>query len=161
MQANAPYAALHHILYLSQSPHLPALLAELDSHLSSSSTTSPLSLASLSSSQSLPLLTSTLYETLRLSSSSFSIRIVQDPAGFLFPSPGTAGHLIPRGARVVCATRVAHLTQEARGEEWDGERFVGEEERRRAAREVRAFGGGISVVRCVLDSHVSLSGLCG
>ncbi|ORY90686.1 cytochrome P450 [Leucosporidium creatinivorum] len=166
LQANAPFAALHHILYLTQSTLLPTLLAELDSHLASSA--SPLSFPTLSNSASLPLLTSTLWETLRLSSSSFSIRIVQEKEGFFLASPTassspaassdddheadarappmtSAGHLIPQGARIVSATRVSHLLNEQEGTKWDGRRFMGEEGRKRAARDVRAFGGGISV----------------
>ena len=95
-----------------------------------------------------------MYETLRLSSSSFSIRVVQaaDAGGHDLPSPSDPGasHLLPAGSRVVCATRVGHLLGEKEGAKWDGERYLSEEGRRRAAKEVRAFGGGISVVRYCL-----------
>lgn len=137
---------MHHLLYATQSPLLPSLLAELDAHLVESP--SPYSFSTLSSPSTLPLLNSSLYETLRLSASSFSIRLVMDREGYVFQGTEQAIPPIPYHSRIICcATRLLDVEEEEDSEVWDGERFVGEEGRRKAAREVRAFGGGISVVR--------------
>lgn len=145
LQANAPYAAVHQLLYLTQSPLLPSVRAEMDHYLSE--TASPYSFDTISSSTTLPLLTSTLQETLRLAASSFSIRLVMERDGFVFPGSSQAIPPIPYHSRIICcATRLLDVEGDDDSAQWDGERFVGEEGRRKAAREVRAFGGGVSIV---------------
>lgn len=157
--ANAPSVAVWALLYILQSPTvLVDVLAEIDAR----GEEAPLDIANLST--DLPLLSSCLTETLRLATSSFSIRVVQ--ADFFLPLGATdgedkkaeaveaAGCVIPAGSKIVCATRVSHLDEESWGSDaaaWDGKRFFdrpGEgTERSKRVREVRGFGGGISIVR--------------
>lgn len=118
---------------------------------------SPYDFNTISSATTLPLLSSTLQETLRLAASSFSIRLVVERDGFVFPGSSQAIPPIPYHSRIICcATRLLDVEGDDDSAEWNGERFVGEEGRRKAAREVRAFGGGVSIVsrdelRCVGD----------
>lgn len=138
--------------------------------------TTKLDMATLST--SLPLVSSCLHETLRLATSSFSIRIVEedyflpigepeadveddsDEKAAVAASASASGYVIPAGARIICATRVPHVDEQRWGPDawsFDGRRFEDREgegtERSKRAREVRGFGGGISMVR----SFVSLS----
>ena len=125
--------------------------------------TSQLDMATLST--TLPLISSCLHETLRLSTSSFSIRVVEEDFFLPLGTPTSAddkaaeasalvsGYVIPAGAQVICTTRVPHVDVKRWGEDaysWDGRRFVDREgdgtERSERAREVRGFGGGISMV---------------
>jgi len=117
---------------------------------------------------SMPLATSCYQETLRLCTSSFSIRMVEE--NFVLPigkpaSPGSSdaevnkmgmaanGIFIPGGSRVVCITRAAHLTGDHWGGDpllWDGARFLEKEgegpgPKNKKAKEMRAFGGGVSI----------------
>lgn len=155
LQANGPFAATWLLLHLLQSPSLlPSLQSTISNHLTTFPT--PFNYSTISPSTTLPLLHSTLFETLRLCSSSFSVRIVEEEMMVLeCGENGRRRYEIPKGGKVVAATRVGHLSQEGWGEDvkrWDGERFLdreGEEEvgeRSRKVKEVRAFGGGISVV---------------
>jgi Cytochrome P450 len=67
----------------------------------------------------------------------------------------TSGYLIPGGSRVICATRAAHLSDAIWGNNpsiWDGERFLERDDdeagmKSKKAREMRGFGGGVSIVR--------------
>ncbi|KAK4705544.1 hypothetical protein P7C70_g647, partial [Phenoliferia sp. Uapishka_3] len=158
-KANAPHAALWSLLYILQSPILPSVLSEISTIKSSS-----LSLPVLST--SLPILSSCLHETIRLATSSFSIRVVEEDFFLASNTPSSLdeksdakaavpkreGWVVPAGSRIICATRVPHLDTNHWGkdaEEWDGTRFVDREgegnERSKRAREVRGFGGGISI----------------
>jgi hypothetical protein len=160
LQANAPFAAVWLLLSILQSPSvLPSLLAEI----ASSKSSDQMSMKGLST--SLPLLSSCLTETLRLATSSFSIRIVESPfflstATSSNPS-STQGYMIPERSRIICATRVSHLDEE-RWEDagvWDGRRFLDEESKEggelpsKRVREVHGFGGGISIVSLSFRSY--------
>ncbi|KAM0749646.1 cytochrome P450 [Meredithblackwellia eburnea MCA 4105] len=160
IQANAPSAAVWALVAISQSKDddvLKDVLAEVDSVASSSST---LDMASLST--SVPLISSCIHETLRLSTSSFSVRLVEEPFFLRGGSQGKKDELeladsqvgwdIPKGSFIVCATRVSHLDESSWGKNvrvWDGRRFFDEAgmegERSKRSREVRGFGGGISI----------------
>jgi cytochrome P450 len=121
----------------------------------------------------MPLAASCIQETIRLTTSTLSIRIVEK--SFVLPIPastkGTADHdgfLIPGGSRIVCATRAAHLSDEIWGDDpsaWDGGRFIdrdGEEKeiKTKRAQGMRGFGGGVSIVCCITfcstKAHVRL-----
>ncbi|BGP14678.1 hypothetical protein JCM10213_006242 [Rhodosporidiobolus nylandii] len=177
LQANAPYVAVQLLIYLLQTPPTfrSALRAEADNSLSlaaESTEAEPLTFFHLA--QTLPLLGSCIVETLRLGTSTFSIRDVEQP--LLVRSDGEKGKpakevIIPPNSRLINATRCSHLdeAQWARADEWDGRRFVDEKEdleeggddgergrRSKRAREVYGFGGGIS--RCE-GQHLATSEL--
>jgi cytochrome P450 len=65
---------------------------------------------------SLPLMVSTIQESLRYASSAMSIRDVQEPLEF-------AGYQFDKGEQVVCNTRVVHLDEEIHQ---DGYKFIPE-----------------------------------
>ncbi|GAA5835857.1 hypothetical protein JCM9279_002121 [Rhodotorula babjevae] len=161
LQANAPYIGVQLLIFLLQAPQSlrDELLAEIDTSVTlagDSSDAEPLTFQHLAS---LPLLGSCIIETLRLGTSSFSIRVVPQP--FILPTSTGEKHpevVLPADTRLVCATRVHHLNDEVwdgTASEWYGKRFFdgvelgeGEESgwRSKRARDVYGFGGGIS--RC-------------
>lgn len=177
MQANAPFAATHVMLHVLQAPPATraAVQAELTAYLNDESIAEPFSFNTLSSSDVLPLLTSAILETLRLESSTFSIRNVEAQEGYpVYDSLRRQGKqdsqpaIVPRGGRIVCATRLSQLNGAewiddddkdddddkeddesalavSSGQVWDAERFLGERGSQRT-RKLRAFGGGISIV---------------
>ena len=108
-------------------------------------------------SQNLPLLQSCNTETLRIGTSVFSIRDVEQPLPL--KTRNKAEVVIPPKSRVICATRASHLDQATWGDEahkWDGRRFFDEdadeesEKKSTRAREVWGFGGGISRVSFII-----------
>ncbi|KIY51428.1 cytochrome P450 [Fistulina hepatica ATCC 64428] len=114
--------------------------------------------------EAFPLASSCVWETLRLETSSFSIRIAQE--NFLF-DVGDRLVAIPKGARLVAATRTAHLCDPLWGDnsdEWDGQRFMiegsnqqeTERIKARMLKEIRGFGGGVSMCE---GRHLALSEL--
>jgi hypothetical protein len=165
LQANTPYIAAALLLYIIQSTLLPAIREEIDNIPTKGDLAMPdLDMKALAS---LETVASCVQETLRLNTSSFSIRIVEE--SFVLNtaiSHDEKGSLtqcfsIPRGSRIICATRAAHLSDAIWGRDpsiWDGERFLGsvdEEvgEKNKKAREMRGFGGGISIVCYFLVLH--------
>jgi hypothetical protein len=68
------------------------------------------------------------------------------------------GSLSPSGSGIICATRVAHLSEEIGGTDpltWDGGRFVdneseGYDAKTKDAQAMQGFGRGVSIVSCVL-----------
>jgi cytochrome P450 len=115
-------------------------LAEVDSFTFSSKTDA----------SDVPLLTSIIYETLRLHSSPFSIRrsIVKEP----FILNGET-EILPK-ENVIVVPRAVHLDQGVWGEDyavWNPKRFYDAPasltNNASKMREVRAFGGGSSMVR--------------
>lgn len=166
LQANAPYIATQLLNYVLQAPSSlrSALQAEADASLNiaaDSSEAEPLTFPHLAT--TLPLLGSCISETMRLGTSTFSIRDVEQP--FVLPGKADKGKdagdlVIPAKTRLLCITRVDHLDDDrydGNAAEWDGRRFMdregeevggnGEDEwRSKRAREVYGFGGGIS--RC-------------
>lgn len=178
LQANAPYIGVQLLVFLLQAPESlrDDLLAEIDASLALAGALSdgnePLTFPHLAS--TLPLLGSAITETLRLGTSTFSIRNVEQP----FVLPTTAGEkhdavVIPANTRLICATRLHHLSEDVWGgngtaaSAWDGRRFAdggeakGEERgwRSRRARHVYGFGGGISRVRPLYLSRLERGGL--
>ena len=165
LQANTPYIAAALLLYTIQSPLLPTVRKEINNIPTKGDSMTPdLDMKALAS---LETVASCVQETLRLNTSSFSIRIVEesfvlntsishDEKGAL-----TQCFSIPRGSRIICATRAAHLSDAIWGKDpsiWDGEQFMGradEEtgEKSKKAREMRGFGGGISIVCYFLALH--------
>ncbi|KAJ8519223.1 hypothetical protein ONZ45_g3801 [Pleurotus djamor] len=143
LQANAPFAATALVLYVLQSTLLPRVIQEFDAI--------PTNDVNMKALASMPLAASCVQETVRLNTSSFSIRLVQkdfvlslseDDPGFLIPCDGT---------RVVCITRTAHLTEQIWGESpdsWVGDRFLAQNGEdtisAKRSREMNGFGGGIS-----------------
>ncbi|SCV72527.1 BQ2448_4064 [Microbotryum intermedium] len=162
LQANGPFAAVWIVLYIIQSPLYPKILQEIESF--SLSGRSPTQ-ADLAPSTALPILSSAIYETLRLGSSTSSLRDVEktfllcadrddeltkEKEGIFHPNRG--GQWIPQGSRVAAVMRAVHLDEDVWKDAklWDGERFIdreGEEPgtRSKRTREVRAFGGGVSI----------------
>jgi hypothetical protein len=158
LQANAPFAAASLLLYVLQSPLLPCVREEIDALPTKSASSTPsLSLKTLTS---MPLVMSCIQETIRLATSSYSIRIAEK--SFTLPTSASEkgatnhGFLIPGGSRIICATRAAHLSDEIWGTDpsvWDGGRFVGNdgegnEARTKKTQAMRGFGGGVSIVSC-------------
>ncbi|GAA6024464.1 hypothetical protein JCM11491_001160 [Sporobolomyces phaffii] len=145
LQANAPYVASQVLLYLVQAPStcIEGVQREVDR---SPSTTSQ----------------SCITETLRLGTSVFSIRDVEQP--LVLSSRERGQVVVPPNSRIICATRASHLDESQWGSsalEWDGRRFYDEElsetdrdstgerdsePKSSLSRRVWGFGGGIS--RC-------------
>ncbi|KDE08687.1 hypothetical protein MVLG_01145 [Microbotryum lychnidis-dioicae p1A1 Lamole] len=164
LQANGPFAAVWNILYVIQSPLYPKILQEIDQFISSLGGAAPTQ-ADLAPSTALPILSSAIHETLRLASSMSSLRHVQK--GFLLriereddcelteedkAPPASSDYWIPQGSRMAAVTRIAHLDEQVWEDAklWDGERFIDREgeaagTRSKRTREVRAFGGGVSI----------------
>lgn len=145
--ANNPFAISWIMIYLTQIDRkvLEQVLAEVDS-VDVQNGASP-------ADAPLPLLTSCIYETLRLHSSPFSIRKTTSTKGsFVFE--GVAE--IRPGEICVCVPRVGHIDPEVWGENarlWDPKRFFDDGEADKVGSvkskrifEVRAFGGGVSIV---------------
>jgi hypothetical protein len=162
LQANTPNAAGALLLYIIQSTLLPAIREEINRIPTKSDSTTPdLDMKALAS---MEMVSSCVQETLRLNTSSYSIRIVEEsfilPTSVIRDAKGTStpGYLIPGGSRVICATRAAHLSDAIWGNNpsiWDGERFLGREDdeagmKSKKAREMRGFGGGVSIVRSLI-----------
>lgn len=162
LQANAPSVAAWCLLYILQSAGLVEEMIEEINRTKDQAQKEGLAAASfknLTSFDALPLLTSCLVETLRLVTSSFSIRDVEETfvlrhgrrskrGDDILP----AGLLIPKGSNIICATSAAHLDETVwdKAQSWDGKRFfdrIGEQPGTRSSRgtDVRGFGGGISV----------------
>jgi hypothetical protein len=162
LQANTPPAAVALLLYILQSPLLSIIHKEIDSISTKSNSTIPdLDMKALAS---LEMVASCVQETIRLNTSSFSVRIAKE--SFVLPtsvSPDrkgvpTQGYLIPSGSRIICATRAAHLSDAIWGSNpsvWDGARFVDRADevgmKNKKAREMKGFGGGISIVGLFRD----------
>ncbi|KAK7437879.1 Cytochrome P450 [Stygiomarasmius scandens] len=158
LQANAPQAAGALFTRVIQSPHIVKRLLEEIDNAGLLNTEDALTLKSVN--EKLELGASCIQETLRLETSAFSIRIAQTDF-MLDLSDSDDGQsansvFIPKGARVIAATRAAHLTDALWGkdpEEWDGERFLlegaKEEDKVRLKakmyKEMRGFGGGVSM----------------
>ncbi|GAA6055170.1 hypothetical protein JCM3770_002217 [Rhodotorula araucariae] len=166
LQANAPYIGVQLLVFLLQAPSSlrTDLLSEIDSSLAiatESAIAEPLTFSHLAS--TLPLLGSCITETLRVGTSTFSIRIVEQP--FVLPTSAGESHshiVVPANSRLICATRLHHLNDEVwdgNARQWDGRRFFDDEQgsehggeddqcgsRSKRARDVYGFGGGIS--RC-------------
>ncbi|GAA6002016.1 hypothetical protein JCM10207_003039 [Rhodosporidiobolus poonsookiae] len=154
LQANAPFIALQLLLYLLQAPSSlrTSLVTELDTSLRLSDPSSfPSTLNFPHLAQTLPLLSSCITETLRLGTSSFSVRAVQKP--FAIAQPDGPDLVLPQGSRLLCATRAHHLDEKSwdgTAGTWDGRRFLDEQgggeegKKSKRAREVHGFGGGIS-----------------
>ena len=82
---------------------------------------------------------------MRLSSSVFSIRLVEEPAEL-------GGYYIPKGERVLCITRAVHIDEEVheRPLEFVADRYVAGKRKfmkngRPVANHTMPFGGGISM----------------
>jgi hypothetical protein len=161
LQANTPNAAGALLLYIIQSTLLPAVREEINRIPTKNDSTTPdLDMKALAS---MEIVSSCVQETLRLNTSSYSIRVVEEsfilPTSFIRDVKGasTPGYLIPGGSRIVCATRAAHISGAIWGSNpsiWDGTRFLEREEdeagmKSKRAREMRGFGGGVSIVRFI------------
>ncbi|GAA5878778.1 hypothetical protein JCM3774_005069 [Rhodotorula dairenensis] len=169
--ANGPFIAVRLLIALLQAPAdlRRDLQREIDAAmgpvLGEDNTDAPeLSFAYMA--ESLPLLGSCINETMRLETSTLSIRVVEreivlssDPS-----DPVQSQVAVPANSRLVNVTRLHHLNDAAwngNASEWDGRRFFDGDEaesdacakegedlnqRSKRAREVYGFGGGIS--RC-------------
>lgn len=143
--ANNPFAACWVLVYISQADEqlLADLYAEIDSI--------PEGVSAFDA--QLPLLQSCFYETLRMQTSTFSIRWCSQPVNLENRA------LLQPGDTVVCVTRTGHLDRNIWGEDarlWDGRRFFDDPKNADGLLKgskasqipfVRAFGGGISIVR--------------
>ncbi|KAF5345948.1 hypothetical protein D9758_011454 [Tetrapyrgos nigripes] len=162
LQANAPQLAAALFTRVLQSPHIIQQLRKEIDDSGILNTEDGLTLKSVN--EHLELGSSCVQETLRLDTSSFSIRLAQTDTMFdisnrdeSLSGDSSSAVFIPKGARVIAATRAAHLSDSLWGpdpEEWDGERFLlkdvlNEEDRVRLKakmlKEVRGFGGGVSM----------------
>lgn len=171
--ANAPCIAVRLLVTLLQAPDdLRAdLQREVDSAMSlivgEGQSEEMMTFAHLA--QSLPLLGSCISETMRLETSTLSIRVVEQELVLATGAHGSAQQhvVVPADSKLVCATRAHHLNDaawEGNAAEWDGRRFLdsphardaddleskGSNWRSKRANQVYGFGGGISRVRPVL-----------
>ncbi|KAL4258944.1 Cytochrome P450 superfamily protein [Pleurotus pulmonarius] len=149
LQANAPYVASALLLYILQSGILDQVREEIDALPRQNEGTSD-PVVTLKTLASMPLVASCVQETVRMNTSSFSIRVVEKD--FVLSASGEGGIFIPAGMRVVCITRVGHLMDELWGanpESWIGDRFLPEKQgdalSSKRSREMNGFGGGISI----------------
>uniref|UniRef100_A0A0K3CFE4 FGENESH: predicted gene_8.150 protein n=1 Tax=Rhodotorula toruloides TaxID=5286 RepID=A0A0K3CFE4_RHOTO len=143
--ANAPFMGVQLLLFLLQAPSdiRRDLLNEIDSSLQ----VPPAEQSTFSHfSQSFPLLTSCITETLRVGTSIFSARIVEED--FRIPAHGEYSEaIVPAGTRLLSAPRPHHLDDsfwDGTAKAWNGRRFFGAYAN--LARSVYGFGGGVS--RC-------------
>jgi cytochrome P450 len=157
LQANTPSAACALLLYIIQSTLLPAVREEINRIPTKIDSPTPdLDMKALAS---MEMLSSCVQETLRLNTSSYSIRVVEEsfilPTSVIRDQNGAPhpGYLIQGGSRIICATRAAHVSGAIWGTNpsiWDGTRFLerGDEPgmKSKKAREMRGFGGGVSIV---------------
>ncbi|GEM06734.1 cytochrome P450, family 8, subfamily B [Rhodotorula toruloides] len=114
IMADAPFIGVQPLLFLLQAPSeiRRDLLHEIDTSLQAP-TKEQSTLSHLG--QSFPLLTSCITETLRVSTSIFSARIVEE--GFHLPAYGEYGEVIvPAGTRLLSSPRAHHLDDSF----WDG-----------------------------------------
>lgn len=156
--ANNPFAVSWIVIYLIQADKqlYKDVMSEIDSidlH------------TTLPSQADMPLLTSVIFETLRLKSSSFSIRRApptnESVTHLRVDEDDHNGIFIQPGEKLTCITRVGHLDPNVWGEtarQWDGRRFYDDPatsdtdkpKKSRRIPEVRAFGGGVSIVSITL-----------
>ncbi|GAA5975901.1 hypothetical protein JCM10908_005322 [Rhodotorula pacifica] len=168
--ANAPFIAVRLLVTLLQAPSdLRAdLQREIDSAmngLASDGVQNGQEMTFAYLTQSLPLLGSCITETMRLETSTLSIRVVEKDIALTSDAKAARQStvIVPANSRLVNVTRLHHLNDarwDGNASEWDGRRFfdgganaddiVDEEKesgwRSKRAREVYGFGGGIS--RC-------------
>lgn len=150
LQANAVHAAYWVlVLELQKSGNLAALVTEIDNARSEWKTRHSNQEFDAKPYQwtldaSLPLLTSSIQEALRLSTSTFSIRRVHHAVDF-------AGYHFETGERVVCVTRAVHLDGEihSRPAEYDSKRYMGDTKFSKNGKPIpnhsMPFGGGVSM----------------
>jgi len=116
---------------------------------------------------SMEMVSSCVQKTLRLNTSSYSIRVMEE--SFILPTSvirdvngaPPPGYLIQGGSRIICSTRAAHISGAIWGSNpsiWDGTWFLereGDEAgmKNKKAREMRGFGGGVSIV-CLFISFI-------
>lgn len=152
LHANAPYIASALLLYIVQSEILDQVREEIDGlPQQSGDTANPV--VTLKALASMPVVASCVQETVRTNTSSFSMRVAEEDFVLSESASGSGGVFIHAGMRVVCATRVAHLTDGLWGdypESWIGDRFAAKQQgdalSAKMAREMHGFGGGISTV---------------
>jgi len=155
VEANTTWAIYWSIVFLLQYPNvMDSVLAEVDAARAKwlgAHTDTQLSQANFhdfmqDSSDQFPLLTSCIQESLRLRSSSFSIRRVANPTEF-------AGYHFDAGEHLVCNTRALHMDEKIyeRPTEFVYDRFT-EAGKKRAVQNGRSasppflpFGGGVSM----------------
>ena len=152
LQANAPIAAYWLIALNLQRPDgLEPLVAEVDRAVAGWNATNPsLPLDSQQNAvdfvnqANLPLLNSTIQETLRFATSSMSIRVVTETTEL-------GGYMFDRGDEVVCSARTVHLDPEIheRPDEYIPTRYMTAKKftknGRPVANHTMPFGGGVSM----------------
>lgn len=152
LEANAPLAAYWVIaLNLQQKDGLEPLIAEVDEAVANWNTVNqslPLdsrqNLVDFINQVELPLLNSTIQETLRFAGSAMSIRAVMDAIEF-------GGYTFDRGDEIVCALRMVHLDPEIheRPEEYIPRRYMTEKKFKKNGKPVMnhsiPWGGGVSM----------------
>lgn len=112
-----------------------------------------------------PLLSSCIQETLRLRTSSFSIRrVTQDtvlPASVCGQGIGkTAGLSVRQDDVLICQTRQGHLDTEGWGADankWKAERFLDQDGVKAVKGSMSPFGGGVSMVSRVYCAWLTSS----
>ena len=163
--ANAPYAAYWLIaLNLQREDGLQPFVDEIDEAVASWEQKNPDqsiedNLYEFISTAELPLLTSTIQETLRHTTSSMSIRRVTEPVEF-------GGYHFDRDDEIVCVTRSVHLDEEIHknASEYDPRRYMNQTKFSKNGKPVvnhsMPWGGGVSMCegRSVDSSIPVLSG---
>ncbi|KAG8900376.1 Cytochrome P450 7B1 [Tulasnella sp. 403] len=149
-EGNMSWGFFWSLSYPLHNPHtLQPLLDELhasiaefqSSNPSADLTNNPSDLLTFLTNTPFPLITSYVNEALRLSSSSFSIRTVEEDGACV------GGYTFERGDKVVCATRSIHLDEDVYPDPYvfKGDRFLGSNVVEGGGKKpYLAFGGGIS-----------------
>jgi cytochrome P450 len=148
LQANSTWACFWVVAFMLQQPHgLKPLYEELNAALEtfkSSNTSTDSYLSTFLTTASLPLLTSTITETLRFTTSSASIRRVTQPEG-----ASLAGYTFEKDDELICFTRTVHLNSDLYDEPlvFKPGRYKEylTEEKDKGARFWNPFGGGVSM----------------
>ncbi|ORY31866.1 cytochrome P450 [Naematelia encephala] len=156
LEANAPFAGLWTVIEVLRRPQvLASLRAEVSSTISKLDPPEISTLMHLSQPELitlLPLLNLALQETLRVHSSSFSIRVAEYDT--TFPAAVCEGRelSVKKGEEIICVTRPGNIdTTGAWGtdaEIWDTERWIGDDaddEKGKARGPMFPFGGGSSM----------------
>lgn len=150
LTANTPFAICWILIILIQADD--SLMEELLCEIDSLDITNRDSTAAKISKADLPLLTSVIYETLRLRGTPSSIRQCISGRPVIISDPQTGfTTVVSHGEQLVCWPRVGFLDEKAWGkspQEWDGRRFTGDGVR--LLPDLRVFGGGTSKVPLIL-----------
>lgn len=150
--ANAPQAAIWALVRFSEHPqHLVRLREEIASGLKQAGGDIHTLLHSpaIFNSETFAFTTSAINETLRESSSVFSMRVVEEDTVLPENLDGCGGYLLKKGESVFCVTRSTHVDGDVYDDpnEWIPDRFMPGQRKgsKKVSNDYMPFGGGVSI----------------